>query len=128
MAVSGIRACPGGRSAPHNLPGRGLHMVWAFIHCWTATGAGWLAADFGGQDALTEALMYVKAGRAFGAAEVGREQHRERPERREIATWELPMTLSPKANMAGVMVAVRVARRSAVNPRSRWPSHRRGCK
>ena len=28
--------------------------------CW------WLAADFDGQDALTEALMYVKAGRAFG--------------------------------------------------------------
>ncbi|HUZ51105.1 MAG TPA: DEAD/DEAH box helicase family protein [Streptosporangiaceae bacterium] len=27
--------------------------------CW------WLAADFDGQDALTEALMYVKAGRAF---------------------------------------------------------------
>jgi hypothetical protein len=27
----------------------------------------WLAADFDGQDALTEALMYVKAGRAFGA-------------------------------------------------------------
>ena len=26
----------------------------------------WLAADFDGQDALTEALMYVKAGRAFG--------------------------------------------------------------
>jgi hypothetical protein len=28
--------------------------------CW------WLAADFDGQDALTEALMYVKAGRVFG--------------------------------------------------------------
>src|SRR5215472_15108898 len=28
--------------------------------CW------WLAADFDGQDALTEALMYVKAGRWFG--------------------------------------------------------------
>jgi superfamily II DNA or RNA helicase len=28
--------------------------------CW------WLTADFDGQDALTEALMYVKAGRAFG--------------------------------------------------------------
>src|SRR5215510_12747401 len=28
--------------------------------CW------WLAADFDGQDALTDALMYVKAGRAFG--------------------------------------------------------------
>src|SRR5262249_16883393 len=27
--------------------------------CW------WLAADFDGQDALTDALMYVKAGRAF---------------------------------------------------------------
>ena len=27
----------------------------------------WLAADFDGQDALTEALMYVKAGRAFDA-------------------------------------------------------------
>jgi hypothetical protein len=37
--------------------------------CW------WLAADFDGQDALTEALMYVKAGRAFGvpvALEVSR--------------------------------------------------------
>jgi superfamily II DNA or RNA helicase len=35
----------------------------------------WLAADFDGQDALTEALMYVKAGRAFGvpvAVEVSR--------------------------------------------------------
>jgi superfamily II DNA or RNA helicase len=35
----------------------------------------WLAADFDGQDALTEALMYVKAGRAFGvpvALEVSR--------------------------------------------------------
>ena len=28
--------------------------------CW------WLTADFDGPDALTEALMYVKAGRAFG--------------------------------------------------------------
>ncbi|MBV9451898.1 MAG: hypothetical protein JO345_39035 [Streptosporangiaceae bacterium] len=37
--------------------------------CW------WLAADFDGQDALTEALMYVKAARAFGvpaALEVSR--------------------------------------------------------
>jgi len=37
--------------------------------CW------WLAADFDGQDALTEALMSVKAGRAFGvpmALEVSR--------------------------------------------------------
>jgi len=37
--------------------------------CW------WLAADFDGQDALTEALMYVKAGRALGvpvALEVSR--------------------------------------------------------
>jgi superfamily II DNA or RNA helicase len=37
--------------------------------CW------WLAADFDGQDALTESLMYVKAGRAFGvpvALEVSR--------------------------------------------------------
>jgi len=37
--------------------------------CW------WLAADFDGQDALTEALMYVKAGREFGvpvALEVSR--------------------------------------------------------
>jgi superfamily II DNA or RNA helicase len=37
--------------------------------CW------WLAADFDRQDALTEALMYVKAGRAFGvpvALEVSR--------------------------------------------------------
>jgi superfamily II DNA or RNA helicase len=37
--------------------------------CW------WLAADFDGQDSLTEALMYVKAGRAFGvpvALEVSR--------------------------------------------------------
>ena len=37
--------------------------------CW------WLTADFDGQDALTEALMYVKAGRAFGvpvALEVSR--------------------------------------------------------
>ena len=37
--------------------------------CW------WLVADFDGQDALTEALMYVKAGRAFGvpvALEVSR--------------------------------------------------------
>ncbi len=37
--------------------------------CW------WLAADFDGQDALTEALMYAKAGRAFGvpvALEVSR--------------------------------------------------------
>ena len=37
--------------------------------CW------WLAADFDGQDALTETLMYVKAGRAFGvpvALEVSR--------------------------------------------------------
>jgi hypothetical protein len=35
----------------------------------------WLAADFDGPDALTEALMYVKAGRAFGvpvALEVSR--------------------------------------------------------
>ena len=35
----------------------------------------WLAADLDGQDALTEALMYVKAGRAFGvpvALEVSR--------------------------------------------------------
>jgi superfamily II DNA or RNA helicase len=35
----------------------------------------WLVADFDGQDALTEALMYVKAGRAFGvpvALEVSR--------------------------------------------------------
>jgi superfamily II DNA or RNA helicase len=35
----------------------------------------WLAADFDGHDALTEALMYVKAGRAFGvpvALEVSR--------------------------------------------------------
>jgi hypothetical protein len=46
----------------------------AFTRCWTATG-WWLAADFDGQDALTEALMYVKAGRAFGvpvALEVSR--------------------------------------------------------
>ena len=37
--------------------------------CW------WLAADFDGQDALTEALTYVKAGRSFGvpvALEVSR--------------------------------------------------------
>jgi len=37
--------------------------------CW------WLAADFDGHDALTEVLMYVKAGRAFGvpvALEVSR--------------------------------------------------------
>ena len=37
--------------------------------CW------WLTADFDGPDALTEALMYVKAGRAFGvpvALEVSR--------------------------------------------------------
>jgi hypothetical protein len=37
--------------------------------CW------WLTADFDGQDALAEALMYVKAGRAFGvpvALEVSR--------------------------------------------------------
>jgi len=37
--------------------------------CW------WLVADFDGQDALTEALMYVKAGRALGvpvALEVSR--------------------------------------------------------
>jgi len=37
--------------------------------CW------WLAADFDGPDALTDALMYVKAGRAFGvpvALEVSR--------------------------------------------------------
>jgi superfamily II DNA or RNA helicase len=37
--------------------------------CW------WLTADFDGQDALTESLMYVKAGRAFGvpvALEVSR--------------------------------------------------------
>jgi len=37
--------------------------------CW------WLAADFDGPDALTEALMYVKAGRSFGvpvALEVSR--------------------------------------------------------
>src|ERR1700726_65828 len=37
------------------------------------------------------------------------------------------MTLSPRANMAGMMIAVRAARRSAVNPRSRWPNHRSGC-
>ena len=38
-------------------------------------GCWWLVADFDGQDALTEALMYVKAGRAFGvplALEVSR--------------------------------------------------------
>ena len=50
------------------------------------------------------------------------------PNAANVATCGLPMTLSPKANMAGMMIAARVARRSAAKPRSRWPSHRRGCK
>jgi superfamily II DNA or RNA helicase len=47
----------------------GLYPLLDGDRCW------WLAADFDGQDALTEALMYVKAGRAFGvpvALEVSR--------------------------------------------------------
>jgi hypothetical protein len=47
----------------------GLYPLLDGDRCW------WLAADFDGQDALTKALMYVKAGRAFGvpvALEVSR--------------------------------------------------------
>jgi hypothetical protein len=47
----------------------GVYPLLGGDRCW------WLAADFDGQDALTEALMYVKAGRAFGvpvALEVSR--------------------------------------------------------
>ena len=47
----------------------GLYPLLDGDRCW------WLAADFDGQDALTEALMYVKAGREFGvpvALEVSR--------------------------------------------------------
>ena len=43
------------------------------------------------------------------------------PNAANVASCGLPMTLSPKANMAGMMIAVRVARRSAAKPRSRWP-------
>ena len=50
------------------------------------------------------------------------------PNAANVATCGLPMTLSPKANKAGMTIAARVARRSAAKPRSRWPSHRRGCK
>src|SRR5215472_3532197 len=50
------------------------------------------------------------------------------PNAANVASCGLPMTLSPKANMAGMMIAARVARRRAAKPRSRWPSHRRGCK
>ena len=50
------------------------------------------------------------------------------PNAANVATCGLPMTLSPKANMAGMTIAARVARRNAAKPRSRWPSHRRGCK
>ena len=45
-----------------------------------------------------------------------------------VATCGLPMTLSPSANRAGMIIAARVARRRAAKPRSRWPSHRKGCK
>ena len=50
------------------------------------------------------------------------------PNAANVASCGLPMTLLPKANRAGMIIAVRVARRSAAKPRSRWPSHRRGCK
>ena len=50
------------------------------------------------------------------------------PNAANVATCGLPMTLSPTANMAGMIIAARAARRSAAKPRSRWPSHRRGCK
>ena len=47
------------------------------------------------------------------------------PNAANVATCGLPMTLSPKANKAGMIIAARAARRSAAKPRSRWPSHRK---
>src|ERR1700722_19356573 len=49
------------------------------------------------------------------------------PNAANVANCGLPMTLSPSANMAGMMIAARVARRSAAKSQSRWPNHRRGC-
>ena len=49
------------------------------------------------------------------------------PNAANVANCGLPMTLSPKANMDGMMIAALVARRSAAKSRSRWPSHRTGC-
>ena len=41
------------------------------------------------------------------------------PNAANVATSPLPITLSPRANMAGITIAVRPARRSAARPRSR---------
>jgi hypothetical protein len=49
------------------------------------------------------------------------------PKAANVASTALPMTLSPSANMAGMTIAVRPARRSAAKSRSRWPSHCQGC-
>jgi len=48
------------------------------------------------------------------------------PNAANVASWGLPITLSPSANMAGMTIAVLPARRSATRPRSRSRSHRRG--
>jgi hypothetical protein len=45
------------------------------------------------------------------------------PNAANVASSAFPMTLSPSANMTGMTIAVRPARRSAKKPRSRAASH-----
>ncbi len=45
------------------------------------------------------------------------------PNAANVATTGLPITLSPSANIAGITIAARPARRSAARSRSRRPSH-----
>ena len=65
---------------------------------------------------------------AMGPPKSARSSIAKDPNAAYVATCGLPMTLSPTANMAGMIIAARAARRSAAKPRSRWPSQRSGCK
>ena len=77
---------------------------------------------------VTASAAWAWSRSAIGPPKSGQEQHREDPNAANVASCGLPMTLSPRANMAGMMIAARVARRSAAKSRSRWPNHRRGAR
>jgi hypothetical protein len=49
------------------------------------------------------------------------------PNAANVARIGLAITSSPSANIAGITIAARPARRSAAKSRSRWPSHCSGC-
>ena len=48
------------------------------------------------------------------------------PKAANVASFGFPSTLSPRANIAGMTIAVRAARRSAAKPGSRAPSQWKG--